>query len=80
MALILLSVFDPNDAAIFNGKVRCFGVFRVKRGDSSVVKNQVGMGRCVHSLHAVEIHFAPTGLRHSAQGWSGATTLGRQFD
>src|SRR6266568_321307 len=47
-ALILLSVVHANDAAIFNGKVRCCGMLRVERCDSSVVKDQIGRGFRIH--------------------------------
>ena len=42
-AQILLGVVHANDAAIFNREVRCFGTFRIERGDAAVVKNQVGL-------------------------------------
>lgn len=40
--LIFLSVIHANDAAVLDGDVCRFGIFRVERGDASVVENEIG--------------------------------------
>ena len=40
--LIFLRVIHADDAAVFDGKIGRFGIFRIERGDASVVKNEIG--------------------------------------
>ena len=45
-ALVFLRVIHADDATVLDGEIGGFGIFRVERGDPTVVKNEIGKLIC----------------------------------